>query len=324
MPSKFMGMLGEVKDGMAEILKDDGTIIQVPADKIPQGAEMGQDFNVATSKSGQAVVTPMKPPTAPKVSSSSVYNEFMGVIKQKITNPFGLAAVAATGSRESRYSPKNVNRTWSDPSVSGKAGTSGGIMSWRGSRLSAMQQFAKERGGATPAVQAEFFLQENPGLVDKLNNAKSAKDAITQMNNAWKFAGYKDGPEAQARFAETQKFLPQIMNSVSTSPTDSQGGSMSPESFGELIGMNLDEAIDPGSVDSSNKQASASESGGASSVGNVIDLASLDNQQQADEARSNALKRKMNQTRIAAFQQVQGALPGLPALPTFSDMFRKQ
>ncbi|WP_234913761.1 phage tail tip lysozyme [Sinorhizobium medicae] len=136
----------------------------------------------------------------------------MDTVDNSITNPFGLAAVAATGKAESSFSPGNVNRTWSDPSQSGDPGTAGGIMSWRGPRLEKLQAFAAkkgEQGNGSPQTQAEFLLQEDPNLVTALNNAKSTEEAQQSMNNAWKFAGYNQpGGEAANRLGYANAFLP--------------------------------------------------------------------------------------------------------------------
>ncbi len=141
------------------------------------------------------------------LADGDVYNGFMNEVKKGITNPYGLAAVAATGSAESGFSPENVNRTWSDPSESGKPGRAGGIMSWRGPRYDALAA----TGDLSPAGQAKFFLQEDPKLIAALNNAKSVEEAQTLMNNAWAFAGYdKPGGESARRLAAAQGYLPRF------------------------------------------------------------------------------------------------------------------
>ncbi|RUV83811.1 hypothetical protein EOA75_28980 [Mesorhizobium sp. M1A.F.Ca.IN.022.07.1.1] len=148
---------------------------------------------------------------APDLSGNDIYNGFMDTVKTKITNPYGLAAVASTGNAESRFNPKNAFGSWSDPSESGQAGTAGGILSWRGPRFEAMRAFAGSNGGdasaPSPQLQAQFFLQEDPALVDALNAAKSPEEAQRLMNNAWKFAGYnRPGGEAARRISMANSF----------------------------------------------------------------------------------------------------------------------
>lgn len=145
-------------------------------------------------------------------TSGDIYSPFMDTVKTGITNPYGLAAVASTANAESRFSPKNANRAWSDPSESGKAGTAGGIMSWRDDRLNNMYAFAgqkgEKQGAISPTTQAEFFLQENPQLIAALNNAKSVEEAQALMNEAWKFAGWnRPGGEAANRMASANAYL---------------------------------------------------------------------------------------------------------------------
>ncbi|HEY1090294.1 MAG TPA: phage tail tip lysozyme, partial [Burkholderiaceae bacterium] len=127
-------------------------------------------------------------------SPNEVESRFLGgVQKAGLTNPNGLAAVAAYGKSESGYSPGNVNKTWSDPSESGAAGTSGGIMSWRAERLQNLQNFARQRGeqgNGSPETQAAFLAQEDPTLVPRLNAAKTPQEANQIMADAWRFAGY--------------------------------------------------------------------------------------------------------------------------------------
>ncbi|RUX48560.1 hypothetical protein EOA33_15230, partial [Mesorhizobium sp. M4A.F.Ca.ET.050.02.1.1] len=149
--------------------------------------------------------------SAPDLSGNDVYNGFMDTVKSKVTNPYGLAAVAATANAESRFSPKNAFGSWSDPSESGQAGTAGGILSWRGPRFAAMRTFAGSNGGdanaPSPQLQAQYFLQEDPGLIDSLNAAKSPEEAQRLMNNAWKFAGYnRPGGEAARRISMANSF----------------------------------------------------------------------------------------------------------------------
>ncbi|PDT39809.1 MULTISPECIES: phage tail tip lysozyme [Sinorhizobium] len=171
----------------------------------------------APNASASSMLSPgVKPTSAGDVnmSGNEIYSNFMDTVDNTITNPFGLAAVAATGKAESSFSPANANRTWSDPSQSGDPGTAGGIMSWRGPRLEKLQAYAAskgEQGNGSPQTQAEFLLQEDPNLVTALNNAKSTEEAQTLMNNAWKFAGYNQpGGEAANRLGYANAFLPKF------------------------------------------------------------------------------------------------------------------
>ena len=157
-----------------------------------------------TSAAGEVAATAPSQPI--DMTGNEVYNEFIGAAREGgLTNPFGLAALAATGKAESGFDPGNVNRTWSDPSQSGQPGTAGGILSWRGPRYQALAA----TGDLSPAGQARFFLQEDPDLVQALNNAKSIEEAQGLINNAWKFAGYDraDGETAR-RLGMARSFLP--------------------------------------------------------------------------------------------------------------------
>lgn len=148
-----------------------------------------------------------------KVKYGAASNEnsstFLGAAKAAgLTNPHALAALGATGERESGWSSARVGATWSDSSKSGQAGTSGGALSWRGERLNNLRSFAAkkgEQGLGSMQTQAEFFMQENPALIQQLQGASSAREAMQLMNNAWKFAGYdKEGGESAARFAAAE------------------------------------------------------------------------------------------------------------------------
>lgn len=153
---------------------------------------------------------------APDASSNgSTFSPFIDTVRQNgLTNPYGLAAVAATGKAESGWSPKNANRSWSDPSESGQAGMAGGVMSWRADRLANLQKYAAskgEQGNGSPETQAEFFMREDPDLIAKLNAAKSPEEAQSLMNNAWKFAGYnRPGGEAARRMSLANAYAPQF------------------------------------------------------------------------------------------------------------------
>lgn len=164
---------------------------------------------------GATVANPMVAGAPVDVSQNGeTFSPFIETVKSTITNPYGLSAVAATGKAESGWSPANANRSWSDPSESGKAGTAGGILSWRGPRLAALQSYAAEKGeqgNGSPQTQAEFFLREDPNLVASLNNAKSVEEAQSTINKAWAFAGYdRPGGEAGRRLQYASSYLPQF------------------------------------------------------------------------------------------------------------------
>ena len=158
------------------------------------------------------------------LSGNDVYSGFIDTVKAGgLTNPYGLAAVAATGKAESGFSPGNVNRTWSDPSESGQPGTAGGIMSWRGPRYQALAA----TGDLSPAGQAKFFLSENPSLIQGLNSAKSVEEAQSLINRAWAFKGYnRPGGEAARRLSLAQGFLPTFQGGGA--PAASQVASLDP------------------------------------------------------------------------------------------------
>ncbi|NKJ03476.1 phage tail tip lysozyme [Rhizobium sp. SG741] len=146
---------------------------------------------------------------------NEIQNQFIGTVRSGgLTNPYGLAAVAATGRAESSWDPSKVNAAWADPSQSGQAGTAGGILSWRNERLANLRNFAQSQGAdasnISPELQAKFFLQEDPTLIQRLNAAKSPQEAASIMANAWKFAGYdQPGGEAAKRAALTQNYYAQ-------------------------------------------------------------------------------------------------------------------
>lgn len=150
------------------------------------------------------------------VSDPNIFNSFMDTVKSGgLTNPNGLAAVAATGQHESGFSPKNVYGNWADPSQSGRALTAGGALSWNGPRYEAMKQYVAANGGdptrPDPKLQAQYFLHENPQLIAGLNAAKSPEEAQSLMNNAWRYAGYNQaGGETARRIASARSFLPQF------------------------------------------------------------------------------------------------------------------
>jgi hypothetical protein len=159
---------------------------------------------------------------APDVQKNgSTFSPFIDTVKAGgLTNPYGLAAVAATGKAESGWSPANAARSWSDPSEKGQAGTAGGVMSWRAERLQNLRNYASskgEQGNGSPQTQAEFFLREDPQLVAQLNAAKSPAEAQQLMNNAWKFAGYnRQGGEAARRMGLANAYAPQFQGQGGT------------------------------------------------------------------------------------------------------------
>lgn len=174
-------------------------------------------------------------PNPPDFTKGDAYSQFMQTVKDGgLTNPYGLAAVAATGSRESGWNPTRIAGSWNDPSESGVNGRSGGALSWRDARFDNLQRFAQENGLDPKAAdtQAKFFLAEDPTLVQRLNSAKDAADAQNMMNQAWAFAGYDraDSPETKARFAAADKFAADFQAGKSGSPIGESGADSSSSS----------------------------------------------------------------------------------------------
>jgi hypothetical protein len=180
---------------------------------------------------------------------SDIRGRFISTLQQGgLTNPNGLGAVAAYAQHESRYSPSNITGSWSDPSESGQAGQSGGILSWRADRLDNMR--AATAGAADPVVaQAQFLLKENPQLTQALQNAQSPEEGHRLMADAWKFAGYNRlGGENAARLATTQAYansfaggqaLPSTGPTRSGSPSIAQPAGISMGSTSQAGGFGL-------------------------------------------------------------------------------------
>ncbi|NTF43067.1 phage tail tip lysozyme [Rhizobium rhizogenes] len=173
---------------------------------------------------------------------NDIQNQFIGTVRNGgLTNPYGLAAVAATGRAESSWAPSKVNAAWPDPSQSGQAGTAGGILSWRNERLANLRNFAQSQGAdpsnISPELQAKFFLQEDPTLIKRLNAAKSPQEAASIMANAWKFAGYdQPGGEAARRAALAQNYYANQFANAQP-PTTVPSGPTQVASLDPSIGM---------------------------------------------------------------------------------------
>ncbi|WP_053080308.1 hypothetical protein [Methylobacterium variabile] len=147
----------------------------------------------------------------PSGTGGDAEKKFVGALRDGgLTNPYGIAAVTAYASRESGFKGSNITGSWSDPSESGQAGTSGGILSWRGDRLTNMRRFTA--GAPDPVTaQAQFTLAENPRLTQALQNAKSPEEANALMADAWRFAGYnRPGGENAARLNTTRAYLARL------------------------------------------------------------------------------------------------------------------
>ncbi|MBO9122793.1 MULTISPECIES: hypothetical protein [unclassified Rhizobium] len=173
----------------------------------------------------QAAAAPMTAPVGPVdrgPAQGSTYQPFIDTIRTKIQNPYALAAVAATGRAESGWSPQKAASSWADPSQSGQAGTSGGILSWRAERLQNLRNFARSRGeegNGSPQTQAEYFLSEDPSLITRLNAAQSPEEAADLMAGAWRFAGYdQPGGEAARRRAMTTNYFAQDFRDAGGAP----------------------------------------------------------------------------------------------------------
>jgi hypothetical protein len=157
----------------------------------------GPPVSDATPPAPTPKTTGVPPSPAP---SGAVESSFMGAVSTQVKNPFALAAIAATGKHESAFDPRNVNREWAD----GK-NKAGGIMSWNGPRLEAMKAFTG--GDVSPEAQAAFFLQEDPALIKRLEATTSVEEAVSIMNDAWRFKGYNQQGGEAARRLETAKAI---------------------------------------------------------------------------------------------------------------------
>ena len=148
--------------------------------------------------------------------TGDVFGRFIRTVRAGgVTNPNALAAIASTGKRESGFQPENAFGSWSDPSQSGQPGEAGGIMSWRGPRLQSLRQFAQQIGddpsAPSPEAQAQFLLQEDPSLIQKLQAAQSPEDAQSLMNAAWRYAGHdQPGGETAARMETARSYAGQF------------------------------------------------------------------------------------------------------------------
>ena len=185
-------------------------------------------LNPNAASTGASLISALGPNSAEAATPdpNDIRGRFISTLQQGgLTNPNGLGAVAAYAQHESRYSPANITGSWSDPSESGQAGTSGGILSWRADRLDNMR--AATAGAADPvAAQAKFLLAENPQLTQALQNAQSPQEAHHLMADAWKFAGYnRPGGENAARLATTQAYANSFANGQALPSPGSSAGS---------------------------------------------------------------------------------------------------
>jgi hypothetical protein len=203
------GILGALEDRQA----DNSEKANTAADKALQGPLI--EALTGSAISPAAVAGPSDDASGVPVASvgaippgdqNAIQAQFLDTVKSGVTNPYGLAAVAATGKAESSFDPKLAGSSWNDG-----ANNAGGIMSWNGPRLANLQKFAGG-GNGTPQQQGQFFLQENPALIAALNKAGSVEEAQHLMNNAWAFKGYNQpgNPNAAHRLALANGYLPQF------------------------------------------------------------------------------------------------------------------
>jgi hypothetical protein len=147
--------------------------------------------------------------------AAEVEKRFMSAFQQGsgVTNPYALAAVAAHGAAESGFDPAKINSVWSDPSESGKSGTSGGTMSWRNERLMRRNAFAASNnqlpGQITPETDGMFLATENPELIKRLNSAESLEEAHDLLSQSQAYAGFNNSSSAeyQKRLATGRSYL---------------------------------------------------------------------------------------------------------------------
>ncbi|WP_259669905.1 MULTISPECIES: hypothetical protein [unclassified Rhizobium] len=81
-------------------------------------------------------------------------------------------------------------------------------------------QKGEKPGEISPQTQAEFFLQEDPRLIARLNAAKSLEEAQRLMNRAWAFKGYDEpgNEEVAHRLTRARSFMPQFQTQGAADP----------------------------------------------------------------------------------------------------------
>jgi hypothetical protein len=177
-------------------------------------------------------------------ASQGMEGRFMAAVQEGgVSNPYGLSAIAATGRHESGFSESNGTGSWDDPSESGRPGTAGGYMSWNNERYQNMLEFTG--GDRSPEAQAQFLLNEDPALIQKLNNAKSVEEATKIMNDAWRFAGYdRPGGEAAARINTARSLVGNYTPQQATQ-NPNQGGTARDQLYAALSNTTH---LDPGTA----------------------------------------------------------------------------
>lgn len=194
---------------------------------------------LANGPGAQAAITGQIAEVAAK--DPDLYHRFMSTVQQQVKNPNALAAIAATGDRESQWSPGNVFGTWDDV---GKP--SGGALSWRDDRLNNMLQ-GRSIKETTPEYQANYLIDEGKrmGYLERLEQAQSPEEAMEIMNNAWRFKGYDnpEHPETQARFEAAKKRAIEFNNLPGTGATGNVGSTID---FARAGGSTPTPAITPG------------------------------------------------------------------------------
>jgi hypothetical protein len=253
----------------------------------------------------------------------SVRDAFMQTVKGKVTNPFALAVIDATGKHESGWNASRLASSWADPSESGQPGQSGGAMSWRAERLEALRRSAGDRIG-DPRAHAEFFLNEDPRLIAQLNSAGSIEEANRTMANAWRFAGYnRPGGEFDARLGTARSLLPQYQQQQqagrpqrhSALPEDELGshGAMRPVAFASEGGVIPDEQqMQTQAIPTSGWQAQGPTANGSVFTGYTP--------QQGGAAPSRLQQFREMRAQQPAYQPPQTALP--TAEGNYSERFR--
>lgn len=204
----------EVVNKAAALNRETSDIFKQPTGPTPPGAAApASAAPIQTSSSGSPAGDASSGALSGGVGSNQVRNVFMDTVKSGgLTNPYALAAVQATGDRETGWSPGRLTSSWDDL---GKP--SGGALSWRAERLDKMRQLTAGSGNPAEA-QAQFFLNEDPKLIADLQNARSPEHANALMANAWRFKGYNQpsNAEYQARLALTRQYAAQTPEQAPT------------------------------------------------------------------------------------------------------------
>lgn len=320
------GFLFDILDGFGHILAPNGSVVKVPAKRLPKGAAAGSDVHVVLSKNGHAHVAPVETKKNKTTGARARQQYAMQRLMSPGHGPNGKGWSAAQASgivgrfMVEAYDHLDTNAR-GDLSI---PGASVGIGQWNRERKQALIKYSKQHPGGAPNnfdTQLDFFDYEIMNSPRErlarlaLLAAKTPRAAGTAMMHYERPGGYTpSGPSSGNGYQRTiqnanslmAQYDPSYKPDVDTGTGGDPGWSQADPTLDSG-----DEIIPPPDMPQEDQETMGE------LVGDQFQTDMMPSGGEEDTSTQEEIWRMM----LEGQQAQQGNLPGLPGLPNLRSVF---